>query len=189
MLADAPGAFSYLVARYSEPHRHYHTLTHVEHVLAAIDEWYPNAPRWILLAAFYHDVEYNPISTFNERDSARLASRDLAGVLSRRDLAAMTRAIGMTNGHFLKRTDPADLPLLVGDLIGMACSTEEYRTNTARIRLEYSMFDDEQWAAGRKRFIASFDGRRILPEEARFDHSEQRIHENLRDELKLLESD
>ena len=182
----APDAFDDVAARYGEAHRHYHTLVHIEKVLAAIDAWYPDAPDWIILAAFYHDVIYDPTTSTNEIDSARLASRELAGVLDRRELAALTRAIVMTNGHDLSHAHAEDLPLLVGDLIGMACGVEEYRVNTAAIRLEYSMFDDEQWAAGRRKFIVAFDARRILPEEARFDEAEQRIHENMRDELARL---
>lgn len=176
-----------VLARYGEPGRHYHTVEHVDAVLDAIDLWYPTAPTWIRLAAVYHDVVYDPHSTSNEADSAVHAYRQLCERRSTAELGWIHEAIVMTAHHRLDVLDYRLHPLLVGDLISMACPREAYRANTARIRAEYAHASDEQWAAGRQRFIASFLVHRILPFEARFDAPEAVIRENMIDELERLD--
>ncbi len=64
---------------YSEPHRAYHNMTHVQDVIASLDFLKDgvNAPTAeeeaiLILAAFFHDVIYNPKSSTNEKDSADL---------------------------------------------------------------------------------------------------------------------
>ena len=68
---------------YSEPHRAYHNMTHVQDVIASLDflldrgDDVSGAPTTneeaiLILAAFFHDVIYNPKSSTNEKDSADL---------------------------------------------------------------------------------------------------------------------
>lgn len=69
---------------YSEPHRAYHNMTHVQDVIASLDFLIDgvDAPKddasteeeeaILILAAFFHDVIYNPKSSTNEKDSADL---------------------------------------------------------------------------------------------------------------------
>jgi predicted metal-dependent HD superfamily phosphohydrolase len=66
---------------YNEPHRAYHNMSHVRDVLASLDlvlETHPTPPvqqkhiAITTLAAFFHDVIYNPKSSTNEKDSANL---------------------------------------------------------------------------------------------------------------------
>eukprot|EP00984_Skeletonema_dohrnii_P032048 scaffold25438_cov97-Skeletonema_dohrnii-CCMP3373.AAC.3 len=67
---------------YAEPHRAYHNMTHVQDVIASLDFLLDGldssiAPTTrevaiLILAAFFHDVIYNPKSSTNEKDSADL---------------------------------------------------------------------------------------------------------------------
>ncbi|KAK1734663.1 putative metal-dependent phosphohydrolase [Skeletonema marinoi] len=68
---------------YAEPHRAYHNMTHVQDVIASLDflldgedssiDAHTTCEKAILiLAAFFHDVIYNPKSSTNEKDSADL---------------------------------------------------------------------------------------------------------------------
>lgn len=73
---------------YAQPHRAYHNMTHIQDVIASLDfllerkeccrpaslvDTKPNNEEAILvLAAFFHDVIYNPKSSTNEKDSADL---------------------------------------------------------------------------------------------------------------------
>lgn len=67
-------------ALHGEPHRAYHNLSHVEDVLSSLDALLapprgaasPEDTAILILAAFFHDVVYNPKSTTNEKDSAGL---------------------------------------------------------------------------------------------------------------------
>ena len=67
-----------LLARLREPHRHYHSATHVMWVLRHVEALLPAAdPRTdgdaVRLAALYHDAVYDPRASDNEAVSAQLA--------------------------------------------------------------------------------------------------------------------
>jgi predicted metal-dependent HD superfamily phosphohydrolase len=67
---------------YAEPHRAYHNMTHVQDLITSLDfllegedsssDATNNEEAILILAAFFHDVIYNPKSSTNERDSADL---------------------------------------------------------------------------------------------------------------------
>jgi predicted metal-dependent HD superfamily phosphohydrolase len=62
--------FDDLVKRHSEPHRHYHTLEHVAEVLRIAGRLskYAAEPNAVMLAAWFHDVVYDPrMKTMNRR--------------------------------------------------------------------------------------------------------------------------
>jgi predicted metal-dependent HD superfamily phosphohydrolase len=179
-------SFGVVAKQYSEPSRHYHTLVHVDKMLQIVDEWYPQAPAWIQLAAFYHDIVYSATAQDNEERSADLAHRWLSTVVGSQEIVKIERAILVTKAHNTAEANTEDWPIIVGDLGGMACEIRQYRANTQRIRAEYSMFDDVAWGAGRHKFIEKFLSRRILPPEARFDELEAKIRENMADELSML---
>ena len=64
-----------LVERHAEPHRHYHVLAHVAHVLDHLEVTAEGLPddRALRLAAWYHDAVYDPRAGDNEAASAALA--------------------------------------------------------------------------------------------------------------------
>ncbi|MBM4363708.1 MAG: N-methyl-D-aspartate receptor NMDAR2C subunit, partial [Deltaproteobacteria bacterium] len=79
--AVRPGAavFAELVARYAEPHRRYHTLSHIEACLAWLD-WLSGVaerPQEVELALWFHDSIYELGGHENERRSAGLARERL----------------------------------------------------------------------------------------------------------------
>ena len=53
---------------YSEKGRHYHTLTHLQNLLAVLTEVQNQIEDWdaILFALFYHDIIYNPTNKNNK---------------------------------------------------------------------------------------------------------------------------
>ena len=74
---------------YAQPHRAYHNMTHIQDVIASLDFLLErrecgrsgaslvytkpdNEEAILVLAAFFHDVIYNPKSSTNEKDSADL---------------------------------------------------------------------------------------------------------------------
>ena len=72
-----------VVAAWSEPHRRYHDLAHLAAVLGLVDALSPAADDAdaVRLAAWYHDVVYDPSSSENE---ARSAGRARAGLRVRK---------------------------------------------------------------------------------------------------------
>src|SRR5699024_8256448 len=75
-----------LVERWREPHRRYHTTSHLLDVLTALDQLCaPVVPgRTVRLAAWYHDAVYAGVAGTDEESSAALAEQTLpsAGVSS-----------------------------------------------------------------------------------------------------------
>jgi predicted metal-dependent HD superfamily phosphohydrolase len=110
-----------LVARWSQPHRHYHTLDHLAQVLSIVDAHAALADdaEAVRLAAWFHDAVYDPRATDNEERSAALAVATLAplGVPAAR-VAEVARLVRLTAGHAVPDGDrngallaDADLPI------------------------------------------------------------------------------
>src|SRR5687767_4640444 len=108
-LTDFPGdpaVAADLLRRWSEPHRRYHTLEHLQAVLAVVDEHADLAADAdaVRLAAWYHDAVYEPFATDNEARSAALAPSE---EVSRLVLltAGHKVAVGDRNGALLADAD------------------------------------------------------------------------------------
>ncbi|POX50282.1 hypothetical protein C3489_22865 [Streptomyces sp. Ru71] len=141
-----------LLARWQEPQRHYHTLTHLTAVLDHVDtlQAYAENPDLVRLAAWFHDAVYQPDRSENEERSARLAERALpeAG-LSQEKTAEVARLVRLTVGH-----DPADddrdgQVLCDADLAILAAPPSAYAAYTAAVREEYHFVPNDAFRAGR----------------------------------------
>jgi predicted metal-dependent HD superfamily phosphohydrolase len=76
----SPGKqFHHLIKAYSENHRAYHNLNHIEHCLNEFDQLtnYLDLPDLVEIAIWYHDAIYNTRSDRNEEESALMAEREL----------------------------------------------------------------------------------------------------------------
>ncbi|MET8246057.1 hypothetical protein ABZV31_17515 [Streptomyces sp. NPDC005202] len=141
-----------LLARWQEPQRRYHTLTHLIAVLDHIDvlEQYADDPDVVRLAAWFHDAVYRPDRSENEERSARLAERALpeAGVCGRKTAEA-ARLVRLTLTH-----DPADddrngQVLCDADLAILASPPSAYAAYTAAVREEYHFVPNDAFREGR----------------------------------------
>ncbi len=74
--------FNFIVKKYSEKHRRYHTLRHVKSSLEEFDRVKGRIenPRAMEYAIWFHDIEYNIFSGKNELISAETAERILSGL-------------------------------------------------------------------------------------------------------------
>lgn len=167
-----------LVARWAEPHRHYHDLAHLEFCLDEV-EHDPVAA----LAAWGHDAVYDPRSPVNEERSALL----LAGLLSRclipdGVIGQAMRTVRMTAGH--QATTAAEELLADADLAVLARPWPDYMSYVDAVRREYAHVPDELWRAGRSVVL-----QRLLDLPAMFHHHPEReepARANLRRELDLM---
>jgi len=111
-----------LAARYAEPHRHYHTLDHLQHMFSVIEllcHPQPAGPA-LLLAVWFHDAIYDPRAADNEEQSAALAQHRLAPWVAPSVLAETTRLIGLTKNHETTAVDHVGQVLLDADLAILA---------------------------------------------------------------------
>ncbi|HPT66084.1 MAG TPA: hypothetical protein PK257_02120 [Candidatus Woesebacteria bacterium] len=68
-------SFNEIVKNYSESHRHYHNLKHIDNSLGEFEliKDKLNNPEAVELAIWYHDIVYNLYESDNEEQSAELA--------------------------------------------------------------------------------------------------------------------
>jgi predicted metal-dependent HD superfamily phosphohydrolase len=155
-LTLAPEVERVLAAAYAEPHRAYHTGTHIHEVL----HWYDTVwdevgwrePVEVYLAIVFHDVIYDPTRTDNEQRSADLA-RQLAGASTRTaELIVLTASHG--------KLDPATVDhdaahFLDADTAILGASAAVFDDYDAAIAVEYQHVPPPAYRAGRRAFLAS----------------------------------
>ncbi|MFI6540260.1 metal-dependent phosphohydrolase [Nonomuraea sp. NPDC050547] len=159
LVADTPAAqalHAELVARWSEPHRRYHTLTHLRAVLAAVDDLADLAgdPVAVRLAAWFHDAVYDGRPGWDEERSAQMAQRRLpaCGVPAER-VAEVARLVRLTAAHDTLRDGDANGAVLC-DADLAVLGRPGYEVYAADIRREYAHVPDELFAAGRSAVLA-----------------------------------
>ncbi len=181
-LDDSLYPFRLMQDHYREPHRTYHVLAHPEAMLGLLDQYYPEAPRAVVLAIFLHDVIYNPGSPNSEAYSAAFARRHLPALgLPAPEVSEVACLIRTTKRHIAKTEHEAMVCDL--DLLSLACAPSQYRRNTARLRQEYARHTDEQWSLGRRAFVERFLARDQIYCDPRFARFEARARANLAREL------
>ncbi|GAA4570550.1 hypothetical protein GCM10023176_29390 [Micromonospora coerulea] len=149
-----------LLAGWREPHRHYHTLTHLTAVLDVVDGHATLArrPDLVRLAAWCHDAVYDPRAggDANERASAALADRLLADAgLAAGAVAEVRRLVLLTAGHAVTGDDPDGALLCDADLAVLAGPPPAYDRYAAAVRREYAHVPDPDFRAGRARVLES----------------------------------
>ncbi|MDL5202284.1 hypothetical protein [Streptomyces sp. ALI-76-A] len=181
-----------LLARWQEPQRRYHTLTHLTAVLDHIDALAPHAtdPDAVRLAAWFHDAVYLPDRSENEERSARLAERALAeaGVPAART-AEVARLVRLTVTHDPADDDPDGQVLCDADLAVLAAPPSAYAAYTAAVREEYGFVPPDAFRAGRATVLRQL---LALPRLFRTPYGQKRweatARYNIAAELALLES-
>lgn len=133
------GSFNALVDAYSQKHRHYHTMAHIENCLEQLDSASGIAaePAETELALWFHDAVYDPYSPGNEEKSAALAT----ALLERHGVAA--ERVRRVHDHIMatRHEAPAQTPdskLVVDiDLSILGAEADAYAEFEANVRKEY----------------------------------------------------
>lgn len=154
-----------LIARWAEPHRHYHDLAHLTAVLDAVHDLAGHARDLdaVRLAAWYHDAVYTGADD-DEEKSARLAETELSALGLPADLIAETaRLVRLTASHDPAPGDSNGETLCDADLAILAAKPTDYARYVDAVRAEYAHITDESFRAGRAEIL-----RRLLAGPALF---------------------
>lgn len=180
-----------LVARYQEPHRHYHDVAHIREVLANVarvaDQFRRLRP--VIYAALYHDAIYDPKRKDNEALSAELAKSELASLVDAAELDVIGELILATahHGSTLDEEHPDVGLFLDCDSAILGADEARYREYAAGVRREYAHVSKLLYRLGRGKFLKGMLKRSTLFHtpwfEARYG---ERARLNLRAELKSL---
>ena len=128
-----------LKSRYSETHRKYHNVSHIESVLFELAAAKHIAENYeaIELSLWFHDAIYNSFSKTNEKDSADLAVSFISGNGGGKELQQAVYSLVMATEHnFVPKIN--DQKLIVDIDLSILGSTEErYAVFEDAIRKEY----------------------------------------------------
>lgn len=153
-----------LKIRYAEPHRHYHTWTHVEALLRHYERLKADMarPEAVLRALYWHDAIYDPRASDNEARSADLLIEEGRGPFNDDDdLGFAATIIRATARHLvpegLSASDTADLSLFLDiDLSILAAPAPVFDQYERDVRAEYAFVSDEAFRAGRLAVLKTF---------------------------------
>lgn len=179
-----------LVNAYSSDRRFYHGLDHINNTLAIIATLESQAKNYpaIQLAAWFHDVIYNPKAKDNEEKSAEYAAKVLNRLnISPSTIDAVTRMILNTKHH---QADPADIDsqiLLDADLAILGENESNYQFYAKAIRREYGWLNGEEYCSGRLNVLKKFLQRpRIYFTDKMFEQCEAKARQNMLAEIEAL---
>jgi predicted metal-dependent HD superfamily phosphohydrolase len=187
---------SELSVLYGTAGRHYHTLAHIEAMLALVAEYRHllHDREAIEAAIWFHDAIYDSRSKDNEAKSAALAEQKLAGKTDGRRLGRIAAMINATATHQLPPFDDksaaSDAALFLDmDLAILGAEPDTFDAYEKAVRREYGWVEEPMWRAGRAAVLKSFLTRSHVFHTQTFRRRfEARAKENLDRSLQALQS-
>lgn len=173
--------------KYSSKSRYYHTLEHLENMLAELEQVtaYVQYIDTLLFAIYYHDIIYKPTQSNNEHQSALFFQKRIIKTSFPHFCEAMAQ-IEATKTHQLS-TDPDTNIFLDIDLSILGKSPKEYKTYCENIRKEYRIYPDIVYRKGRKKVLENILAQNAIYKTVFFKQKfEAQAQENIRREVKQL---
>lgn len=183
----AASAWSEVAAHYGENGRFYHTLSHVHHVLTTVETLEPAPSPALQLAAWLHDVIYDPRRSDNEAASAAFARRLLRRWAQPQALVQRVSALILATKTHAAGDDWETAVLLDADLAILGAEWETYQAYARAIRREYHFVSPEAYRSGRVAVLQRFLQRPHIYQTPQFlAHRETAARANLRREIDYL---
>lgn len=174
---------------YSSKKRHYHTLQHLDYLLAQLTEIKGEIHNWeaVLFTLYYHDIIYKAQKSNNEEKSADLAVKRMKQIsVPNEVIESCKKQILATKSH-TKSTDSDTNYFTDADLSILGSDWDTYSLYYKNVRKEYSMYPDLLYNPGRKKVLNHFLSMdRIFKTDYFFNKLENRAKENLQKEIELL---
>lgn len=171
--------FRDLLAAYSEPHRHYHTLEHIQHLFEELDNC-ENVSDEMLWAVWYHDIVYQPGAKNNEKRSADIADAELRdfGLSSLR--IDKTKSLIIATQTHQSNEDIETQLFLDADMAILGSEPTTYFNYREAIRKEHANIPRLLFNRGRRKFLKS-----ILKQKTIFltPHFKNKYEENARSNI------
>ena len=154
---------SELSVLYQAEGRFYHSLAHIEAMLALAADYgrLLHDPEAVEAAIWFHDAIYNSRAKDNEARSAALAEQKLAGRVDAGRLGRIAAMILATATHEVPRFDDEDFArdaalMLDMDLAILGAAPETFDAYERAVRQEYQWVEEPMWRAGRGAVLTSF---------------------------------
>lgn len=176
-----------LVDAYSEEHRKYHTLKHLEHIFIELGKAHPQgideATQW---AVWYHDIIYQPGKSNNEENSAKVLRKDLEHLgVEQAIIDKSYEMIIATQKHL--SDDDSTWIFLDADMAILGTPQETYSSYLCQVREEFKKIPNVLYKRGRKKFLrTTLEKSRIFYSNYFYKQYEVQARENLKYELNIL---
>ncbi len=158
--ADGAGVelFDALVARYSEPHRRYHTLQHLAECLRAFDAVHTLAqrPHEVAVALWFHDAIYDTRASDNEQRSADWAREALRAAGVAEDAGGRVHALILATRHDAAPRAGDESLLVDIDLSILGADATRFDEYEAQIRAEYAFVPGFLFRRKRREILQGF---------------------------------
>ncbi|MFB8763543.1 HD domain-containing protein [Nocardiopsis alba] len=179
-----------LLDRWSEPHRRYHTLSHLWDTLRAVDILQDEASDVdaVRYALWFHDAVYEGHPGEDEEQSAWLAERllDPLGV-GPAMISEVVRLVLLTKDHRPEEGDRDGGVVCDADLAVLGSARDEYLAYVTAIRAEYREIPEREFRCGRLAVLRSLLERpRLFNTEFGRERWESRARTNISAEVDRL---
>ena len=184
---DAKLAYEHLLLMYSEPHRYYHNLTHIEECLLKFDQVSSRCdrPKEVEIAIWCHDVIYDPKKSDNEEKSAEWTEEVLSKVSwDHESIQRVFNLVVATKTHDSSSEDSKILNDI--DLSILAAPKHRFLEYCDQIRNEYNHVPEDLYNMGRGKILLDFYNREKIFLTEAFQKDEILAKENLKREIDLL---
>lgn len=152
-----------ILNRWQEPQRYYHTINHLNDLLFDINQLKIDGKiseheyEKLVIMAIFHDIVYEPTSSTNEEDSARIFMKSF--ILCKRektddlmnDIYEINNAIIDTKSH--ESSDRVSEIFNSLDMKIVTCSFDKLLEWENGIYNEFKVFGDEKYKSGRLNFL------------------------------------
>jgi predicted metal-dependent HD superfamily phosphohydrolase len=156
--------FVALTNAYSEPHRYYHNVSHIQDCLDKLDCLRGNAiePALIEIALWFHDAIYEPLKSANEIKSAAWACQFLKQAGASAQTIEKVNALILVTQHNAPAATPDEALLVDIDLSILGADEARYDQFEKNIRKEYRWVPWFLYRAKRSAILQSFLEREII---------------------------
>ena len=147
-----------LLDRYSEPHRKYHTLQHLDACFAHLAAVRHEAahPEEVELALWFHDAVYEIRGANNEQRSAAWARDAMLAAGASLGAAQRVHALVMSTCHNALPQTPDQAILLDVDLAILGAPPAQFDVYEAQVRAEYAAVPEPLFRSRRRRILQQF---------------------------------
>jgi predicted metal-dependent HD superfamily phosphohydrolase len=143
---------------YSKSTRHYHNLSHLDHLIEQLLPIRNKIENWQILtfSVAYHDIIYNTLKKDNEERSAALAYERMTLLNFPSLLKEKCKLQILATKHHRPNEDPDTNYFTDADLSILGSDSDSYFTYAKQIRKEYVYFPDIIYKPGRRKVLEHF---------------------------------
>src|SRR5262247_3035203 len=178
-----------VLARYSEPHRHYHTPQHLAECFEKVQEIISLAehPAEVRVGLWFHDAIYDTRRHDNEQQSADWARSAARSLGASAESAQRIHDLIMFTRHSAAPVGVDAQVLVDADLSILGAPPARFQEYEAQVRSEYAWVPDEVFRSRRAAILKELVGRSHLYSTVRFQEQyEAQARRNLQHSLQYL---